>query len=300
MQFILQLSKISSTYDPKSWYSRLMSLESRTFNTWASSSPSSNTLNDVCKLFSTLGIGDEPRRIDINGVHDISKQNSILVEFLSQDFNEEDIHNYQVTFVDDYASITRLLGAEFASGFEKDIYHYRDAPLIERDYGGGIPRAISAIERAYLENHGSFTLPSPEISDTFVAAFFDRVYPTMPIVDRFQFTKQYHSLTSNSLNASLLLVQSIILSGSTAFQHPSLSLAPDEVSWRLHARAKALVDNRFEQDRLTLVQAHLLFSTFVSDSCDDTIQNMWLSIGAAVRIAQVRTIVFDSWLAWSN
>lgn len=245
-------------------------------------------------MFSTLGIGDEPRTVDIQGTHDISKENSTLLDFLSQDFNDQDIHNYQVTFIDDYASITRLLGGEFASGFENDIYHYRDAPLIERGYGGGIPRAISSIERANLENHGSFTLPSPEIADSFVAAFFDRVHPTMPIVDRFQFTKQYHSMTATSINVSLLLVQSIILSGSTAFQHPCLPLAPDEVSWRLHARAKALVDNRFEQDRLTLVQAHLLFSTFVSDSCDDTIQNMWLSIGAAVRIAQASIIVPSS------
>ena len=47
------------------------------------------------------------------------------------------------------------------------------------------------------------------------------------------------------------------------------------------------MDHRVEQDRLILVQAHLLFSTFGCDSCDDTIQNMWLSIGSAVRMAQV-------------
>jgi hypothetical protein len=52
-------------------------------------------------------------------------------------------------------------------------------------------------------------------------------------------------------------------------------------------RANALVENRFEQDRLILVQSHLLFTTFASDSCDETIQNMLLSLGTAIRVAQV-------------
>lgn len=234
---------------------------------------------------SSLGEGDEPRRVEVDGRHDISKQKSILVEFLSQDFADADITDYQPTFVDDYASITRLLGREFGRGFSEGVYHYRDAPFVERTYEG-IPRSIGPAERVVLEQYGSFMLPSPSISDAFVTAFFDRVFPTMPIMDRSVFLKNLHGAGQSGTKPSLLLVQSVLLSGSTAYDHPGIQLLPDEVSARLYARAKALIDTKFEQDRLILVQAHLLISSFTADSCDDTIHNMWLSLGTAVRIAQ--------------
>lgn len=241
-------------------------------------------------MFSSLGVGDSPRKLNVPGFGDISKQSSILVDFLSQDFSAGAINDYQVTFNDDYTSITRILANEFGRGFEKDIYHYRDAPFVERTQGG-IPRNPSPSERAILDLQGSFVLPSPKISDSFVLAFFDRVHPTLPIIDRFSFLKHYYSISTNSSNISLLLVQSILLSGSTTFKHDGLNLPPEEVSWKLYTRAKALIENRFEQDRLTIVQSHLLISTFASDSCDDTIQNMWLSLGSAVRVAQVSNLV---------
>src|SRR5699024_6401375 len=114
-----------------------------------------------------------------------------------------------------------------------------------------------------------------------------RVYPALPIVNRSEFMRRYYTMGSKNTSVSLLLLHSILLAGSTTYQHPDLELPASEISRRLYVRAKALVENRFEQDRLILVQTHLLFSTFASDSCDDTVQNMWLSIGAAARIAQV-------------
>jgi hypothetical protein len=218
---------------------------------------------------------------------DISKQSSILADFLAQDFSLGAINDYQVTFNDNYSTIARVLANEFGHGFTEGVYHHRDAPFVKRSNGGGIPRSLKDSEKAVLELQGSFILPSQRISDSFVTAFFDRLHPFLPIVDRSEFMKHYYSMGTKTSNISLLLLQSVLLSGSTAYTHPDLAFSPGEVSWKLYIRAKALVESRFEQDRLTLVQAHLLFSTFVADSCDDTIQNMWLHIGAAVRIAQV-------------
>jgi len=113
----------------------------------------------------------------------------------------------------------------------------------------------------------------------------------MPVVDRSSFLRHYYATSSESTELSLLLVQSVLLSGSTTYKHPDLVQPATEVSRRLYVRAKALLENRFEQDRLILVQSHLLVSTFASDSCDDTVQNMWLSIGAAVRTAQVSLLL---------
>ncbi|KIW46642.1 hypothetical protein, variant 1 [Exophiala oligosperma] len=237
--------------------------------------------------YATLGEGDhDPEQIQVLGSEDIAKAGSILLDFLSQDFDKGSIGDYQATFVEDYANVLRVLGPVFGKGFQPNVKHFRDAPFIKR-LNGTIPRTITEEERAILDHHGSFVLPDRNIASGFITAFFDRVYPTMPIIDQAGLRKSYLDLSSlETLCPPLLLLQAVILSGSTVWQHPDLQSQPEEVSRRLHHRAKALVDQRFEQDRLTLVVAHLLFSTYTCDSCDDTIQNMWLSLGSAVRIAQ--------------
>ncbi|KAK4084886.1 transcriptional regulator family: Fungal Specific TF [Purpureocillium lilacinum] len=244
-----------------------------------------NAVGAYPKAFDSLGEGDDPRHLVVTGLGDFMKQSSILVDFLSQDFSRQSINGYQVTFNDNYSSIARILGDEFGRGFEAGIYHHRDAPFVETSQGG-LPRTLTAAERGVLELQGAFVLPSQTISDSFVTAFFDRVYPALPIVNRSEFMRRYYTMGSKNTSVSLLLLHSILLAGSTTYQHPDLELPASEISRRLYVRAKALVENRFEQDRLILVQTHLLFSTFASDSCDDTVQNMWLSIGAAARIAQ--------------
>ncbi|EXA30138.1 hypothetical protein FOVG_18457 [Fusarium oxysporum f. sp. pisi HDV247] len=236
-------------------------------------------------FFSTLGVGDIPRALVVPGLDDISRRTSTLVDFLSQDFSQGSISDYQVTFNDNYSNITRVLANEFGQGFTDDVHHHRDAPFIRRSHGG-IPRTLTLPERGVLTLQGAFSLPRREIADAFVSSFFDRVHPAMPVVDRSSFLRHYYAMSSESTELSLLLVQSVLLSGSTTYKHPDLVQPATEVSRRLYVRAKALLENRFEQDRLILVQSHLLVSTFASDSCDDTVQNMWLSIGAAVRTAQ--------------
>lgn len=216
----------------------------------------------------------------------MSQRSTILVDFLSQNFSQETISDYQVTFNDDYSNVTRVLAREFGQGFTEGVYHHRDAPFIKRS-AAGLPRTLDTPEQGVLELQGAFYLPKRDIADAFVRAFLDRIYPLMPVIEKDQFLRHYHATENENPSLSLLLLQSILVSGSTTYRHPDLALPPSEVSGRLFVRAKALVESRFEQDRLTLVQAHLLFSTFASDSCDDTIQNMWLSIGTAVRIAQV-------------
>ncbi|KAK5124765.1 hypothetical protein LTR85_001478 [Meristemomyces frigidus] len=248
----------------------------------------SHALEEAGERYNTLGIGDAPRRVAVLGIGDISQQSSILVDFLSQDFSRGSMDDYQVTFVDNYTTVTRVLADEFGQGFKKDgVNHHRDAPFVKR-CNGSMPKSLTHAEKAVLELRGAFMLPSNPIADSLVTSFFDRVHPALPILDRGAFMKRYY-LTGSSTTCTcdtLLLLQSVLLSGSTAYRHPSLSSTSHEISWKLYVRAKTLVENGYEQDRLTLVQAHLLFSTFTGDSCDDTLQNMWLSIGSAVRIAQ--------------
>ncbi|KAJ6443234.1 mucoidy inhibitor A [Purpureocillium lavendulum] len=225
------------------------------------------------------------QHLAVSGLGDFMTQSSILVDFLSQDFSRESISDCQVTFNDNYSNIARVLGDEFGRGFSEGVYHHRDAPFVKTSQGG-LPRTLTPAERCVLELQSAFVLPSQSLSDSFVTAFFDRVYPALPSVNRSDFMRRYYTMGSENTGLSLLLLHSILLAGSTTYRHPDLALPASEVSRRLFVRAHALMENRFEQDRLILVQSHLLFSTFATDSCDDTVQNMWLSIGAAARIAQ--------------
>ncbi|CAH0033153.1 unnamed protein product [Clonostachys rhizophaga] len=238
--------------------------------------------------YKTLGDGDnEPRTICVQyGEKDISQSDSTLVEFLSQDFDQGSVGDYQATFIDDYANNVRLLGPTFGKGFRPNVHHFRDAPFIKRS-NGSIPRMITEDERTMLDHSGAFILPDAEIANGFIRAFFDRVHPTIPIIDQANFRQSYlRPFSADGNGPPLLLIQAVLLSGSTVWQHPRLKLPAEEISKRLFARAHALVYHRFEQDRFTLIIAHLLFSTYTCDSCDDTVQNMWLSLGIAVRIAQ--------------
>ena len=61
------------------------------------------------------------------------------------------------------------------------------------------------------------------------------------------------------------MIQSVLGSGSTVWQHPDLKLAPEENSLCVFACAK-LVDVRFEQGYLALVVVHVLYLR-VEESC---------------------------------
>lgn len=211
-------------------------------------------LEEVSESLDSLGPGDDPRFFrTLSGLEDTSKQTSVVVDFLSQDFSLSPINDYQVTFNDNYCNITRVLANEFGQGFNDKILHHRDAPFVKRHQGGSIQRRLTSAERAVPELLGGFVLPSQRISDNFVTAFFYRIHPMMPINDRSEFLKHYYSTSSVSAEISLVLLQSILLSGSTTYKHPDLSLDARAVTWRLYVRAKTLMRPRFEQDRLILV-----------------------------------------------
>ncbi|KAL3425167.1 fungal specific transcription factor domain-containing protein [Phlyctema vagabunda] len=124
-------------------------------------------------------------------------------------------------------------------------------------------------------------LPAKEIRDDLIEAFFEKIHPGFPIIDEAQFRSQYADPENPP---PLLLLQSILLVGAHVCQHYKVAESRALVKMALFRRAKALFEMRFENDRMHLVQAALLF-TWHFEGPDDASSNAYYWVGVACRIA---------------
>ncbi|KAJ5620908.1 hypothetical protein N7510_004892 [Penicillium lagena] len=142
-----------------------------------------------------------------------------------------------------------------------------DLPLIEW-YRTSFEREIS-------------TLPDKELRDELIESFFEKVHPGFPVIDEAEFRTRYE----NSENPPpLLLLHAILLVGAHVSNHPRVTKSRSLMKLSLFRRAKSLFDIRYENDRLNLIQAALLF-TWHLQGVDDVSANAYYWIGIACRIA---------------
>lgn len=124
----------------------------------------------------------------------------------------------------------------------------------------------------------TFILPSKSVSDALVMAYFERFHASCPIIDKCKFLELYNDPDSAP---PLLLLQAVYLAGS----HVTTSVDnAQQLKATLFQRVKTLFENRYEQDRMHMVQAALLLTMF-SDGGDDICANAWWWINAAASIA---------------
>jgi transcriptional regulatory protein AMDR len=143
----------------------------------------------------------------------------------------------------------------------------KSLPLVKR-YSSSFADDISA-------------LPMKDIRDNLVDSFFADVHPGFPIVDQALFRSQYND-TQNP--PPILLLQAIFLVGAHVSNHENVSKSRSLVKMALFRRAKALFDFHYENDRMHLVQAALLF-TWHFEGADDVSSNAYYWVGIACRIA---------------
>ena len=125
------------------------------------------------------------------------------------------------------------------------------------------------------------SFPAKDVRDDLVDSFFTYIHPYFPIIDESEFRAQY----SDAQNPPpLLLLQSVLLAGAHASQHPRVAQARSTVMAVLFRRAKTLFDMRHENDRLNLIQSALLFTWHI-ENADSVSSNSWYWIGVACRIA---------------
>jgi len=141
------------------------------------------------------------------------------------------------------------------------------------------PRSYALQIRQNLESELS-SFPAKDIRDALVEAFFQEIHPGFPVVDESEFRASY----ADSENPPpLLLFQAILLAGAHVCNHPKVAESRSLVRTALFQRAKTLWDLRFENDRVTLVQAALIFSWHIENA--DTVSAnsyYWISVACGI------------------
>lgn len=146
------------------------------------------------------------------------------------------------------------------TGNEDDVVHY---PLPDEMRGTRANRTeLDTVEIDILHQRGAFLLPPRALCDELVEAFFEWVWPVVPVINKSAFMKRYRD-TKNP--PSLLLLQAILLAGTRVCTNPQLldahgSTTPAAMTF--YKRAKALYDANYEDDRVTIIQSLILMGWY--------------------------------------
>ncbi|KAL2209404.1 hypothetical protein CC79DRAFT_1367587 [Sarocladium strictum] len=135
----------------------------------------------------------------------------------------------------------------------------------------------------YLEAKGAFVLPPRYVQEDLINSFFADIHPTVPVINRTEFMRQFHSEKS----PSRLLLFSIFTSGSRACRNPWLLDSKgtnQEKAQQFYKATKALLDTRYESDRLVYIQS-LLLLTWWWDKKDDAGHNMRSCVADSISTA---------------
>ncbi|OKL55522.1 hypothetical protein UA08_09211 [Talaromyces atroroseus] len=213
--------------------------------------------------------GNDAPQSGADGEDELAKQH--LVNFFGQNLQETPIRTRLAYVGSELANLNYLVRQRSAN---HNVYHYP----CSNTYIPRVQKISQGLTTPSLIPKDAFIIPPKHISDVLVAAYFEDVHPSFPIVDKDRFLTLYDEPRSVP---SLLLLQAICLVGShvtAAFKNNQ------DFKVSFFRRAKALFDGRYEEDRMEMVQAALLLTWF-SDGGDDICANAWWWIGVASRTA---------------
>ncbi|KAL3450833.1 fungal-specific transcription factor domain-containing protein [Aspergillus insuetus] len=139
-----------------------------------------------------------------------------------------------------------------------DMAHY---PLFARSNGN----VKTTLEYTMLQRLGAFLLPTRAICDAIIQAFFQWVFPILPILDRVDFMEKYQDPKNPP---SILLLQAVLLAGTRACRDPRIidKTGSTAATARIfYERASSLFEFNYEEDRTIITQALILISWYWDD-----------------------------------
>jgi transcriptional regulatory protein AMDR len=160
------------------------------------------------------------------------------------------------------------------SASKATVYHYPCSQVY-------VPRLQKISEQLARPNpipKDAFVLPPRHVSDVLIEDYFESVAPGLPIIDETAFMAAYNDPNGEP---PFLLLQVICLVGAHVNKNFGNTNTLKATFFR---RAKALLDGRYEDDRMNTVQAAILL-TWMSDGADDVNANSWYWVGKATRAA---------------
>ena len=123
-------------------------------------------------------------------------------------------------------------------------------------------RHLDEVEMGILHQRGAFLLPSRALCDELIESYFAWVAPIVPIINRSQFMRQYRdpkNPPSLLLMHALLLASTRVSTSAGIVDENGTTMAAAKT---FYTRAKALLDAKYEDDQITLVQALVLMGWY--------------------------------------
>ncbi|OAA60332.1 Transcription factor [Niveomyces insectorum RCEF 264] len=239
----------------------------------AAAIPAADPDNQNSRVASTcdtlVEAGSEPTSVEYAGECELAKEH--LVEFFNQDLKHNPI-KARSTYVGSELSNLNYLTRQRSAN--QHVYHYPCSNV----YVPRVFRNSQSVATPNLIPKDAFVLPPKHVSDILVAEYFEHIHPGFPIIDRLRFLNLYHD---QQASPSILLLQAICLAAS----HVTKSFKNNQdLKVAFFRRARALLDGRYEEDRMHVVQAAMLLTWF-SDGGDDICANAWWWIGIATKTA---------------
>ncbi|KAI1025287.1 hypothetical protein LB504_010020 [Fusarium proliferatum] len=138
----------------------------------------------------------------------------------------------------------------------------------------------------YLEKRGCFDLPTFDIQQSLVQAYFHYVHPFLPAIHVSSFIKAFESPGQDGV--SLHLLWSVFLAAANFADATTVQLSGYEsrkdMKLAMFLRAKALYDANYERSKIVLIQAVLLMGFWYSDTEDRL--GPWHWNGIAISLCQ--------------
>lgn len=186
----------------------------------------------------------------------------------------------RITFFGSSSNLNLLLEPNSSS----NTFHF-PLPELEGQSSSSRLNQMDQDEINVLKFRGAFLLPPRDLCDDIVDAYFEKVHPTIPLINRSSFMRKYNDSLSPP---SLLLLQAVLLAGSRVCKNPALldsSGSSQLATMTFYKRAKALYNSNYETDRIAIVQSLVLMS-WLHEGPEDITENSFYWTRVSLTVAQ--------------
>ena len=156
------------------------------------------------------------------------------------------------------------------------------------DYVKPLPATIEPSDIEYLRAKGALTLPAPEMRCACLRSYVRNVQPLFPLVDSFKILSIVCGTNADSEKLSLLLLQALIFVGSTwvdvRLVRKAGFLSRKAYRKSIYRKARLLYDADYEDDRITLIQSFVLFTSWWEGPNEN--KDPWHWIGVALSMSR--------------
>ena len=177
--------------------------------------------------------------------------------------------------------------SSFHSDFSSANTPSERSPPALPDFVRPFSENIGADEALFLHKKGALSIPERHLRVALLEGYVDFVYPYMPTLDLNEFLSIVQHEDGALGRVSLLVFQAVMFAGSAYVDMAHLRRAGyanrQEARKALYQKARLLYDFDYEDDRIYLLQALLIMTTWYESPNDQ--KDTWHWMGIAISVA---------------